>query len=196
MIGVVGLPQDVRPLDDIGHRRGVDLITAAAALQALPVATLVLDPRHDDIPIVFVNAAAVALTGFRGDDLLGQNDRILIGVETDPVALARFRAAIAAAKPLEIEIRLHRKDGVGFWARVIVAPLRGEDGSVEHIVVNIIDLTVERNCIDALDDHNRVLTMMGEGLARQNRILTKQCEALQRQLEGGHTPPAAPRSTH
>ena len=165
-------------------------------MQAQAVATLITDPRREDNPIVFVNEAAAALTGYGAEEMLGRNCRLLIGAETDPAALAKIRAAMAAEASLEIEIRLHRKDGAGCWNRVILAPLRVEAGVVAYFILNIIDIAVERDCVDALEEHNRVLTMMGEALARQNRELARTCAALKHQIEGTHAVASTPRSTH
>lgn len=196
MIAVAGSAWNARATDEQSRSGGFDPFAAAAVLQAQPVAMLITDPRRDDNPIVFANEAAVALTGYPAGELLGRNCRILVGAETDPAALDRIRAMMTAAEPLEIEIRLHRKDGTGCWYRLLLAPVRGEDGLLEYFILNLIDLTIERDCIEALESHNRVLTMMGEGLARQNRELTRGYTVLKRQIEGTDPEPAEPRSTH
>ena len=67
------------------------------------------DPQDDD-PIVYVNDAFTALTGYARDDLLGRNCRLLQGPGTDPDAVAELRRAVRDEQPTVVVVRNYRRD--------------------------------------------------------------------------------------
>ena len=91
---------------------------------------LITDPRRDDNPIVFANAAFARLTGYDRGEIIGLNCRFLQGPETNRAEVARLRAAIEALEPIELELLNYKKDATTFWNRLLVSPVFDEDGRV------------------------------------------------------------------
>ncbi|MFN7000841.1 MAG: PAS domain-containing protein, partial [Elioraea tepidiphila] len=60
----------------------------AAAVAAAPTGVTIADPSRPDCPIVFLNPAFSAITGYRAEEVLGRNCRFLQGRDTDPKAVA------------------------------------------------------------------------------------------------------------
>ena len=116
----------------------------AAAVRETRMGMLITNPRQPDNPVVFVNQAFCRLTGYAPEDIVGGNCRMLQGPQTDPAAVARIRAAIEAAEPIEIDIRNHRKDGAAFWNRLLISPVHDAAGTLLYFVSNQIDVTAER----------------------------------------------------
>ncbi len=116
----------------------------AAAVRTTRMAMIVTNPREADNPIVFANDAFCRLTGYPRDEVLGRNCRFLQGADTDRAAVDTIRAAVAAAEPIEIDIRNHRRDGEGFWNRLLIAPIRDRDGNLEYFFASHADVTRER----------------------------------------------------
>ena len=108
---------------------------------------VVTDPRQPDNPIVFANNAFCRLTGYAREEVLGRNCRFMQGPASDPDAVVRIGAAIAAVEPIEIEICNHRKDGSTFWNRLLIAPVRSTSGSVDYFFASQLDVTVERESL-------------------------------------------------
>jgi PAS domain S-box-containing protein len=129
----------------------------AAAVRATRMPMIVTNPRLPDNPVVFANDSFCRLTGYRRDEILGRNCRFLQGPETDPSATATIRAAVAAAEPLEIDIRNHRKDGTAFWNRLLMAPVRDADENVAYYFASQVDVTLERERLAGLESHNAAL---------------------------------------
>jgi two-component system sensor kinase FixL len=134
----------------------------AAAVQATRMATLFTDPRQTDNPIVFANDAFCSLTGYARHEIIGRNCRFLQGPDTDPAAVAAIRTAIAAAEPIEIDIRNYRRDGQPFWNRLLIAPVLTADGTLAYFFANQLDVTAERERLAELESRN---TALGEAAA-------------------------------
>src|SRR3712207_5980880 len=86
------LPVDVRTLDALG------------------VAVCLADAR-DDLPLVYVNPAFEALTGWPAAEALGRNCRFLQGAGTEAGAVRKLREAIARGAPCRVTVRNYRRDG-------------------------------------------------------------------------------------
>ena len=108
----------VAPLDDgaaasiasLAERRGLgDPFVAGCRDAILPMA--ISDPSLPDNPIVYVNPAFEALTGYARQEVLGRNCRFLQGPLTDGAELARLRGAIAMRTKVSVDLLNYRKDG-------------------------------------------------------------------------------------
>src|ERR1700733_14400297 len=115
-----------------------------AALERSPLPMVVTDPRRHGNPVVFVNGAFVAMTGYESRDLLGQNWRILQGPATDPAAVAEIDAAASAGRELHVEVLNYRKDGTAFWNEMFITPVLNESGETSFLLSSQLDVTAAR----------------------------------------------------
>ena len=129
----------------------------AAAVRASSIPTVIADARLPDRPLVFANDAFCLLTGYAREEVLGRNCRFLQGPTTDPAAVTRIRNAVAAAQPLEIDLRNYRKNGEPFWNRLILAPVRDATGALAYYLASQVDVTLERERMVGLENRNAVL---------------------------------------
>lgn len=102
---------------------------------------LVLTDAGPDHPIVWVNAAFTRLTGYALDEVVGLNARLLQGPGTDPDAVARIEAALAAGRSVVELVLNYRKDGTAFWNRMSINPVPDADGRTTHFLGAQIDVT-------------------------------------------------------
>lgn len=93
----------------------------------LPLAIVLTNPRLEDNPIVYANAAFTRLTGYPVTEVIGRNCRFLQGPATEPDRRDRLRAAVAAGEDLTLKITNHRADGTPFVNRLSVTPLTEGD---------------------------------------------------------------------
>jgi PAS domain S-box-containing protein len=126
--------------ETLGPGDGLDSVLAQA-LRSADTAMFVADVRAPDHPIVFVNDAFAALTGYGCDELLGRGCWRLQGPDTDPDQLARLQAAGAAGECLALEILNYRKDGEAFWNAVSLSPVRGPGGEAAYMLAVQHDVT-------------------------------------------------------
>ncbi len=136
-------------------RGGADPFAASVRATRMPMT--VSDPALPDNPVVFVNDAFCRLTGYAREEIIGRNCRFLQGPDTDPQAVARIRAAVAAGQALEIELRNYRKSGEPFWNRLMMAPVRDAQGRIAYFVASQVDVTLERDRLLGLENQNASL---------------------------------------
>ncbi|MGP4806240.1 PAS domain-containing protein [Agrobacterium cavarae] len=113
----------------------------AAAFKATRMPMIVTDPKQDDNPIIFCNAAFQRLTGYSNDELLGKNCRLLQGPATSRTTVDRIREAVSAGKDISVDILNYRKDGSTFWNALFVSPVRDDDGSIVYFFASQLDFT-------------------------------------------------------
>jgi PAS domain S-box-containing protein len=129
------------------------------AVSATTTSITVSDPHQDDQPLVCVNPAFTAVTGYRPEEVLGRNCRFLQGPGTDPAAVARVRRALSEGRPVTEVLLNYRADGTTFYNELAVSPVLDERGRLTHFVAVQTDVTA------------RVLAERGraEALAAQRR---------------------------
>lgn len=115
-----------------------------AAFRAARMSMLITDPRRADHPIIFVNDAFTALTGYERDDVVGRNCRFMQGPDTSREAIARISAAVARGEDVEVEILNYRKDGIPFWNRLFVSPVHNEAGELVYFFASQVDVSDKR----------------------------------------------------
>lgn len=143
---------------------------------------VVSDPRLPDNPLVFVNDAFEALTGFPASEVIGRNCRFMQGPLTEDADIQRLRDAIARRERIEIDLLNHRRDGTPFWNRLMVAPAFGADGTLHYFVATQIDVTIERYRLRQLQDDRDALTAE---VARREAALAEREARLALALKAG-----------
>lgn len=129
----------------------------AAAFEASPTPMVVTDPRRADNPVVWVNGAFMALTGYDRDELYGHNCRRLQGPLTDRSTLDALRDAITQGRSFECELLNYRKDGTSFWNGMTVNPVRDADGTILYFFSAQADMTHKHRLEIAMRDANGAL---------------------------------------
>lgn len=106
----------------------------AAAVAAAPTGLVIADPTLPDCPIVFANPAFHRITGYAPEEVIGRNCRLLQGRGTDPAAARAIRAAIAAARPIDIRLVNYRRDGRRFVNELHISPVFDANGRLRHFL--------------------------------------------------------------
>lgn len=101
-----------------------------ASIEASPIATVLTNPRLPDNPLVAVNSAFCALTGYAADEIVGRNCRFLAGEATEPWQTEHVREAIRSLQPALTELLNYRKDGSPFRNALLIAPIFDDEGDV------------------------------------------------------------------
>ncbi len=99
------------------------------------------DPHLQDCPMIVVNDAFAALTGYDPIDITGQNCRFLQGPKTDPASRQRIRACLDAGQGCIEWVVNYRRDGSEFWNLLFISPVHGPDGSLLYFFGNQLDIT-------------------------------------------------------
>jgi len=128
----------------VGHHVQEENERLVAALATVRAAVTLSDPRVADQPLIYVNAAFTAITGYPAAEAVGRNCRFLQGPETDRAVVAQIRAAIAAGESLTCELLNYRKDGTPFWNEVTISPVRSAEGEVHTFIGLQHDITARK----------------------------------------------------
>ncbi len=103
-------------------------------VDSAPEGVVVCDARASDHPVVYVNAAFAAMSGYAIDALLGKNLRMLQGSDREQDGRQRIREAVERGETARVLIRNYRPDGSLFWNEVLMQPVRNAVGELTHFV--------------------------------------------------------------
>ena len=101
----------------------------------------VSNAQHHDMPLVYVNPAFEAMTGYSLEDVIGKNCRFLQYDDHNQPGLTLVREALIAHREVKATIRNYRKDGSSFWNELSLAPIFNQDGELTHYVGIQTDVT-------------------------------------------------------
>jgi PAS domain S-box-containing protein len=128
------------------NERG-NIFFAAVEMTRMPM--LVTDPSQADNPIVFVNNAFLGLTGYREEDVIGHNCRMLQGPDTDRHTIAEVRQALAEQRAVAVDILNYKADGRPFWNALFIGPIFDHHGELLYFFASQMDITERRKSQEA-----------------------------------------------
>lgn len=139
----------------------------AAAAATTRMAMVVADARRPGHPIVFANQAFLDLTGYAEAEVLGRNCRFLQCPTTDAATIRQMREALAAERPVAVEILNRRRDGSPFWNALFIAPVFGADGHADCFFASQVDVTPRHQADDEQHKAQRLeaVAQLAAGLA-------------------------------
>ena len=137
---------------ELRHRRRMvdERDELLSGLDVAEAAIAIADAETQEIR--FVNSAFERMTGYTAAEMMGRNCRVLQGPASAPEAVARLRDAIAASKPVRVEILNYRKDGTPYWSDLSIAPIRRPDGTAKGFVSAFLDVTARVRMTDKLSE--------------------------------------------
>jgi PAS domain S-box-containing protein len=107
---------------------------ALAGFSRARVAIVLTNPNIKDNPIVYVNDAFERVTGYARTAAIGRNCRFLQGSMTDDADVAKLRRAIEREDDVTVDILNYRASGEPFLNRLIIAPVKSEDGHCHFFI--------------------------------------------------------------
>jgi PAS domain S-box-containing protein len=153
VVGVQGVGRDITERKD----RERDLRVANRALEDATVGVAIADATEADAPIVYVNDAFERITGYDAGDAEGRSWAFLLGETTEAGVVSDIYDRIGSGESVTVELVAYRKDGSPFWNDLSLSPVRGEDGSISHIVGFHTDVTERKRTERLVSLLNRVL---------------------------------------
>lgn len=108
------------------------------ALEQSPATIIVTDAEGK---IVYANPKFVATTGYRVDEAIGQNPRILKSGETTPAEYRQLWKTILGGKEWRGTFHNRRKDGKLYWERASISPVLDAEGKIANFMAVKEDIT-------------------------------------------------------
>jgi len=115
-----------------------------------------------DARIEYVNDSFERITGYRRDEVIGRNPRLLNSGKTPAATFAAMWQTITRGETWKGEFINRRKDGSEYVEFAIVTPLRQPDGTIMHYVAVKEDITEKRRIGEELDAYRHHLEALVE----------------------------------
>jgi PAS domain S-box-containing protein len=136
-----------------------DIFFAAVETTRMPMT--VTDPHRPDNPIIFVNRAFEAMTGYDRQEIVGRNCRFLQGPDTDRETIGELARAVAERREISVELLNYRKNGATFWNALFISPVFAPDGELLYFFGSQLDISRRRDAEDALR-HAQKMESLGQ----------------------------------
>lgn len=150
----------------------------------------IADMRQPDAPLVYVNNAFTAITGYTRELSIGYNCRFLQGPDTQADEIERIRVAIKSGASYTGDLINYRLDGTRFWNRLTLYPIRsGESDRPDYYVANQVDVTNLKQTVEGFSmDALQVLSKDLESARRALEDAERFGESLRTYLESSPQP--------
>lgn len=147
------------------------------SIRRSPIASVISDPRLPDNPIIAVNAAFCALTGYPVDEIIGRNCKFLAGPNTEPWLTEKISAGVRERRPVLVEILNYKRDRSPFRNAVLVAPVFDAEGELEYFLGSQVELPDQSS--GPTSARQARATLLVKSLSnRQRQILEKIAQGL------------------
>ncbi|WP_195908458.1 bifunctional diguanylate cyclase/phosphodiesterase [Novosphingobium sp. Gsoil 351] len=113
------------------------------ALEHSSEGMLIADMRLRGQPIVHVNPAFEAITGYPAVEAMGKNCRYLQGSDRLQPEIAEIRTALVEGREASVTLRNYRRDGTMFRNALRLVPVRDGSGDLTHFIGLVRDVTQE-----------------------------------------------------
>lgn len=130
------------------------LRTLSRAVEQSPASVLITDPSGE---IEYVNPTFTEVTGYKLEEVLGKNPRILKSGHQSPEFYRNLWETIKAGRDWRGEFCNRKKNGEEMWEFAVIAPIHEADGTITHFVAIKEDITQRRRALEALHDREERL---------------------------------------
>ena len=142
----------------------------------------IVDAQRPELPIVYVNPAFEALTGYRYADVVGQPPSMLKGIDRNGRELCPIHLARVHGSHNDLEIQSYRKDDTPYWQEVFVAPIYGEQNVVTHFVAVQNDISARKSVMEALQQAREELEHKVEARTAELQAFAMELQAANEKL--------------
>lgn len=156
--------------EDITERRLAEaqVRKLSQAVEQSPAIVVITDCRGH---IEYVNRKFTEVTGYRFDEVIGRNPRLLKSGETPSDDYGQLWQALADGGEWRGEFHNRRKDGSLYWEAALISALRDPNGEVTHFLALKEDITERKRLQQEIDHRNRELAQ-AQALAAMGQMST------------------------
>ncbi|CAH8266542.1 unnamed protein product [Arabidopsis lyrata] len=145
--------------------RGVDCLSSSLviSLGRIKQSFVLTNPCLPDMPIIYASDAFLTLTGYKRQEVLGQNCRFLSGVDTDSSVLYEIKECILKGQSCTVQILNYsnRKDKSSFWNLLHISPVRNASGKTAYFVGVQVEASCRNTESKELRPETRQLSVVG-----------------------------------
>ena len=154
---------------EIDQRKAAEasLRKIVGAVEQSPASVVITDLQGR---IEYVNPKFSQVTGYRSEEALGQNPRLLKTGETSAEEYRRLWETITSGREWRGEFHNKKKSGELFWESASISPVRDLDGAITHFVAVKEDITERKQSEQAMAHRTQqleALRAIGEEITRE-----------------------------
>ena len=133
--------------------------------------------------ITFVNDEFCKISGYRREELIGQNHNIVRHPDVPASNFKRLWDTILAKKTYKATVKNLAKDGRAFYVNTTIVPILDEAGTIQEFVAIRYDVTREMELRMRLERQEKELESLNRNLEERVRLQTRELQELNRRLE-------------
>ncbi len=118
----------------------------------------VADATVPELPLIYVNPAFEAMTGYTFEEIQGNNCRFLQGSDREQPGIALIREALKEGRGVVTLLKNYKKDGTRFWNELSLSPVFDDGGGLTHFVGFQVDVTARVEAETALAESRKMLS--------------------------------------
>lgn len=160
-------------------QRDTELRIRNRALQAAIEGIVISDASQHGHPIIFVNPAFEALSGYSLSEAVGRSCDLLCGGREMSEDMQQLQQAMEEHRECRMTLECTRRNGEAFWNDVSIAPVKSSDGVVTHLIAVMEDVSERREAQQQLLQSERLAAIgqMVTGLAHESRNALQRAQA-------------------
>ena len=135
-------------------RRQLDSLRSSLDAHAL------ISVSAPDGTIIDTNAKFCAVSGYRREELIGRNHRIIKSGHHTTAFFEEMWGTVAAGKIWQGEIKNRRKDGSHYWVQSTIAPILDEHGLPERYIAIRTDITEQKRVLAGQGRRSRLFDLL------------------------------------
>jgi len=112
------------------------------AIEQSPVSVMITDLEGS---IEYVNPQLCNITGYKEEELIGQNPRILKSGHTHKIQYKNMWSAITSGQTWSGELYNKKKNGELFWENVTISPIKNNQGESTHYLALKEDISMRKD---------------------------------------------------
>ncbi|MBF0470185.1 MAG: EAL domain-containing protein [Gammaproteobacteria bacterium] len=139
------------------------------AIHQSPVAVIITDRKG---VIEYVNPKFEEASGYRAEEVVGMNPRILKSGDMDQKDYQSLWSTISSGGEWYGEFHNRRKDGTLYWEHASISGIADEHGEITHYIAIKEDITKSRQLAEKMRIHSTVFATLSEGIMVTDSIGT------------------------
>ncbi len=130
--------------DEVGSHKltAENLNKLSQAIEQSPVSVMITDL---DGNIEYVNPQLCNITGYKEEELIGQNPRILKSGHTPEIQFKNMWTAITSGQSWSGELYNKKKNGDLFWENVTISPIKNNENKNAHYLAIKEDISLRKD---------------------------------------------------
>ena len=142
--------------DEVGNHKltAEHLNKLSQAIEQSPVSVMITDL---DGSIEYVNPQLCKITGYKEDELIGQNPRIMKSGHTPEIQFKNMWKAITSGKSWSGELYNKKKNGELFWENVTISAIKNSKNEATHYLAIKEDISLRKDYEERRKDYEERL---------------------------------------